>query len=58
MKQTHTKSWARNLLMLDLTFGPPSRLNDGSLALVSCLSGGYRIWKAYSSHQNLGASRF
>ena len=21
-KPTHTKSWARNLLMLDLTFGP------------------------------------
>ena len=22
VKPTHTKSWARNLLMLDLTFGP------------------------------------
>ena len=40
-KPTHTKSWARNLLMLDLNF--PSRSNDGSLALVSCLSGGYKF---------------
>ena len=29
--------------MLDLTFGPSSRSNDGSLALVSCLSGGYKF---------------
>ena len=29
--------------MLDLTFGPPSRSNDGSLASVSCLSGGYKF---------------
>ena len=35
-KSTHTKSWAGNLLMLDLTF-------DGSLALVNCLSGGYKF---------------
>ena len=38
MKPTHTKSWARNLLMLDLSFGPSFKLNHGSLALVSCLS--------------------
>ena len=43
MKPTHTKCWARNLLMLDLTFGPASRSNDGSLALVSCLSGRYKF---------------
>ena len=42
-KPTHTKYWARNLPMLDLTFGPPSRSNNGSLALVSCLSGGYKF---------------
>ena len=29
--------------MSDLTFASPSRSNDGSLALVSCLSGGYRF---------------
>ena len=30
--------------MLDLTFGPPpSRSNNGSLALVSCLSSGYKL---------------
>ena len=39
MKPSHTKSWAINLLMLDLTLAPPSRSNDGSLALASCLSG-------------------
>ena len=43
MKPTHRKEWAGNLLMFDLTFGPPSRSNDGSLALVSCLSGGYKF---------------
>ena len=42
-KPTHTNSWARNLLMIDLTFGPPSRSNDGLLALVSCFSGGYKF---------------
>ena len=43
VKPTCRISWAENLLVLsDLTFFPPSRLNDGSLALVSCLSGGYR----------------
>ena len=26
-----------------LTVAPPSRLNDGSLVLVSCLSGGYKF---------------
>ena len=40
---THTKSWTRNLLMLDLTFGPSFKVNDGSLALVSCRSGGYKF---------------
>ena len=29
--------------MLDLTFDPSLRSNDGSLALVSCLSSGYRF---------------
>ena len=44
MKLTHRKSWAGNLQMLDLTFGPLlQRQNDGSLALVSCLSGGYKF---------------
>ena len=42
-KPTRTKSWAGNLLMLDLTFGPPSRSKDGSLALVNCLSSGYKF---------------
>ena len=27
----------------DVRFAPPSRSNNGSLALVSCLSGGYRF---------------
>ena len=27
----------------DLAFGPPSRSIDGSLALVSCLSRGYKF---------------
>ena len=40
MKLTYRKSWAENLLMLlALTLGSPSRSNNGSLALVSCLSG-------------------
>ena len=40
MKPTYRWSWAGNLLMFsDLTLGPPSRSNDGSLALVSCLFG-------------------
>ena len=43
MKPTHTKSWARNLLMLDLTFCPSFKVNDDSLALGSCLSGGYKF---------------
>ena len=44
VKPTCRISWAGNLLMLsDFTFGPSSRSNDGSLALVSCLSGGYRF---------------
>ena len=43
MKPTY-RSWAGNLLMCsDLTMGPPSRSNDGSLALVSCLFGGYKF---------------
>ena len=29
--------------MSDLTFGPSFRSNDGSLTLVSCLSGGYKF---------------
>ena len=40
MKPTCRILWALNLLMSDLTFGPS---NDGSLALVRCLSGGYRF---------------
>ena len=44
MKPTYRRSWAGNLLMLsDLTLGPPSRSNDGSLALVSCLFSGYKF---------------
>ena len=43
MKPT-CRSWAGNLLMFsDLTMGPPSRSNDGLLALVSCLFGGYKF---------------
>ena len=31
-------------MLLDLTFGPSFKVsNDGSLALVSCLSGGYKF---------------
>ena len=41
VKPTCSILWAGNLLLSDLT--PPSRPNDGSLALVSCLSGGYRF---------------
>ena len=43
VKPTCRILWAGNLLMSDLTLVPPSRSNDGSLALVSCLSGGYRF---------------
>ena len=44
MKPTYRRSWAGNLLMFsDLTLGPSSRSNDGSLALVSCLFGGYKF---------------
>ena len=43
MKPTYRKSWAGNLLMWsDLTLGS-SMSNDGSLAFVSCLSGGYKF---------------
>ena len=42
-KLTHTKSWAGNLVMLDLNLAPPLRSNDCSLALVSCLSAGYKF---------------
>ena len=45
-KPTHTKSWVRNLPMLELigkSLATPSRSNDGSLALVSCFSGGYKF---------------
>ena len=28
-------------MLSDLTFGPSFKVNDGSLALVSCLAGGY-----------------
>ena len=39
MKPTHRKSWAGNLLRFsDFNLGPPSRSNNGSVALVSCLS--------------------
>ena len=41
MKPTYR---AGNLLIFsDLTLGPLSRSNDGSLALVSCLFGGYKF---------------
>ena len=44
MKPTYRRSWAENLLMFsDLTLVPPSRSNDGSLALVSCLFDGYKF---------------
>ena len=46
MKPTHMKSLATNVLMFDLTFDPPSGLNDGSLVLVSCLSSGYKFASA------------
>ena len=42
-KPTHTESLARNFLMLDLTLGPSFKVNSGSLALVSCLFGGYKF---------------
>ena len=44
MKPTCRMSLAGNLLMWsDLTLGPSFRSNDGSLTLVSCLSGGYKF---------------
>ena len=44
MKPTYGKSCAGNLLMWSgLTLSPPSRLNNVSPALVSCLSGGYKF---------------
>ena len=45
VKPTCRISWAGNLLiLLALTFAPlPSRSNNGSVALVSCLSGGYKF---------------
>ena len=44
MKSTYRKSCAGILLIWShFALGPPSRSNDGSLALVSCLSGGYKI---------------
>ena len=44
MKPTCRISWAGNLLILsDLTSGPSWKANNGSLALVSCLSGGYKF---------------
>ena len=44
MKPTCRISWAGNLpMLLDLTLGPSFKVNDGSLALVSCLSGGYKF---------------
>ena len=43
-EKNYRKLWAGNLLMWsDLTFGPSFKVNDGSLALVSCLSGGYKF---------------
>ena len=41
VKPTQRILWTGNLLML--TFGPRSRSNVSSLALVSCLSGGYKF---------------
>ena len=42
MKPTYRRSWAGNLMMFsDLTLGP--LLQDDSLALVSCLFGGYKF---------------
>ena len=43
-KPTYRKLWAGNLVVWsDLTLAPPSRSNNGSLALVSCLSNGYKF---------------
>ena len=43
-KPTYRKSWAGNLVVWwDLTLGPSDGSNDGSLALVSCLSEGYKF---------------
>ena len=42
VKPTYRKSWAGNLLVWSDGVRP-SRSNDGSLALVSCLSGGYKF---------------
>ena len=43
LKPTCRISWAGNLLISDLTFGPSFKTKDGSLALVSCLSGLYKF---------------
>ena len=43
LKPTYRISWTRNLLMSDLTFGPSFKVSDGSMDLVSCLSGGYKF---------------
>ena len=47
MKPAYKKSWAGNLMMwTDLTLGPSSRSNDDTLALMSCLSSGYKFASA------------
>ena len=42
-KPTHTKSWARNFLMLDLTLGPSFKVKQWFTGFVSCLFGGYKF---------------
>ena len=43
-KPAYWKSWAGNLLCGQIwPWAPPSRSNNGSLVLVSCLSGGYNL---------------
>ena len=44
MKPTYGKSLTGNLFLLsDLTLDPSFKSNDGSLALVNCLSGGCKF---------------
>ena len=42
-------------MLLDLTLGPSFKVNDGSLALVNCLSGGYKF---ASVHRCIGLVKF
>ena len=46
VKPAYRKPWAGNFLMWSQTcpWAPPLRSKDGSLASVSCLSGGYNLY--------------